>query len=62
MLQKRRLIKRHVFFLLVFSKGILFSQNNDDITIPYISKVPEGYKVTAIIENNDTIPYIWMPL
>ncbi len=61
MFQKRRLIEGCVFFLSVFLQGVLLSQNNDDIVIPYVSKVPEGYKVTAIIENNDTIPYIWMP-
>ncbi|HXU26683.1 MAG TPA: DUF4294 domain-containing protein [Bacteroidia bacterium] len=38
-----------------------FSQNKEDIAIPYVSKVIGGYKVTAIIENNDTVPYIVMP-
>jgi hypothetical protein len=61
--QKHRLIKSYIllvfFFLSLTSK--MFSQNNDEVVIPYVSKVPEGYKVTAVIENNDTIPYIWMP-
>ncbi len=61
MFQKRRSIKRYIFFFLVPIQGFLFSQNNNDIIIPYTSKVPEGYKVTAVVENNDTIPYIWMP-
>jgi hypothetical protein len=39
----------------------LFSQVDENITIPYVSKVTDGYRVTAIIENNDTVPYIIMP-
>ncbi|HTA63282.1 MAG TPA: DUF4294 domain-containing protein [Bacteroidia bacterium] len=38
-----------------------FSQNDESVVIPYVSKIPEGYRVTAIIVNNDTIPYIVMP-
>jgi hypothetical protein len=49
-----------IVHLLVFSLH-LFSQNDENITIPYMSKVINGYRVTAIIENNDTIPYIIMP-
>lgn len=47
-------------YLFSFS-GNVFSQNDESIVIPYVSKIPEGYKVTAIIEGNDTIPYIVMP-
>jgi hypothetical protein len=61
MFQKRRMIKENALFLFILSQGVLFSQNNDEGVIPYVSKVPEGYKVTAVIENKDTIPYIWMP-
>jgi hypothetical protein len=46
---------------LFFFPICLFSQNNESVTIPYVSKVADGYRVTAIIENNDTIPYIVMP-
>jgi uncharacterized protein DUF4294 len=63
MFQKRRLIKRYIFIVscsLSLSSKI-FSQNNEEVVIPNVSKVPEGYKVTAVVENNDTIPYIWMP-
>src|ERR1700757_3770986 len=49
-----------IVHLLVFSLH-LFSQNDENITIPYMSKVINGYRVTAIIENNDTVPYIIMP-
>jgi hypothetical protein len=52
------------FLLLIYLLSFpicLFSQNNEDVTIPYVSKVIDGYRVTAIIENNDTVPYIVMP-
>ncbi|HXD91762.1 MAG TPA: DUF4294 domain-containing protein [Bacteroidia bacterium] len=49
-----------IIYLLSFPLGV-FSQNKDDIAIPYVSKVIDGYRVTAVIENNDTIPYIVMP-
>ena len=61
MLQKQRSIKRYVFFLLAFSQSILFSQNNEEVVIPYVSKVPEGYRVTAMVINNDTVPCMWLP-
>src|SRR6185312_948100 len=49
-----------IIYLLSFP-FCFFSQNKEDIAIPYVSKVIGGYKVTAIIENNDTVPYIVMP-
>src|SRR5665213_61969 len=49
-----------VIYLLSFPVYI-FSQSDDNVVIPYISKVPGGYNVPAIIENGDTIPYIVMP-
>src|ERR1700751_638414 len=52
------------FLLIIYLLGLptcLLSQNNDNVTIPYVSKVIDGYRVTAIIEDNDTIPYIVMP-
>ena len=47
-------------FCFLFFSEYLFSQS-EELIIPYISKIPEGYRVTAIIENKDTIPYICMP-
>ncbi|MHB8262016.1 MAG: DUF4294 domain-containing protein [Bacteroidia bacterium] len=59
---------KRIKYILLFILGSSFlgvirgvAQNNEEVVIPYVSKVPEGYKVTAIIENEDTIPYIWMP-
>jgi hypothetical protein len=49
-----------LIFLLCFPL-LLFSQNDESVVIPYISKIPGGYNVPAIIENGDTIPYIVMP-
>jgi hypothetical protein len=49
-----------VIFLLCFPI-LIFSQNEESVVIPYISKIPGGYNVPAIIENGDTIPYIVMP-
>ena len=52
------------FLLIIYLFGFpicLFAQNKEDVTIPYVSKVIDGYRVTAIIENDDTIPYIVMP-
>jgi hypothetical protein len=46
---------------LLFFPICLFSQNNENVTIPYVSKIADGYRVTAVIEKNDTIPYIVMP-
>ena len=60
MFQKQRQTKNYLLFVLFLMQVVMFSQNNE-VVIPYISKVPNGYKVTAIIENNDTIPYVWMP-
>jgi hypothetical protein len=60
--QKNSFIKKSITFLLLFSGMHVFPQNKDEsLTIPYTTKVPEGYKVTAIVVNNDTVPYIWMP-
>jgi hypothetical protein len=63
MFQKHISVKKFIFFVssFLFHASVMFSQNNDDAVIPYVSKIPEGYRVTAVIENNDTIPYIWMP-
>ena len=47
-------------FLLHFPV-LLFSQNEESVVIPYISKIPGGYNVPAVIENGDTIPYVVMP-
>ncbi len=49
-----------LIFLLSFPL-LLFSQNYESVVIPYISKIPGGYNVPAIIENGDTIPYVVMP-
>jgi hypothetical protein len=50
------------FTICLLSSSICgFSQNDESVVIPYVSKIPEGYRVTAIIVNNDTIPYIVMP-
>jgi len=52
------------FLLLVYLLGFpiyMFSQSEENVIIPYVSKVSDGYKVTAVIENNDTVPYIVMP-
>lgn len=53
---------RFLIIIYLFSFPVcLFSQIEGGITIPYVSKVINGYRVTAVIENNDTIPYIVMP-
>jgi hypothetical protein len=52
------------FLLLIYLLGFpiyTFSQSEENVVIPYVSKVSDGYRVTAVIENNDTIPYIVMP-
>ena len=60
-LQKRSLAIYGVLFLLLFSRILLFSQNDQSAATPYVTKVPEGYKVTAVVVNNDTVPCVWMP-
>ncbi|MEO8760535.1 MAG: DUF4294 domain-containing protein [Bacteroidia bacterium] len=49
-------LKYTLLFLSFFSLD-LFSQTD----YPYATKVPEGYRVTAMVINNDTVPCIWMP-
>lgn len=60
-LQKSRIVIIPVLFIVLTSQKGLLAQSNDEVTIPYVSKIPEDYKVTAVVENNDTIPYVWMP-
>ena len=45
--------------LLCFLSLELFSQ--EESFYPYTTKIPEGYRVTAMVINNDTVPCIWMP-
>lgn len=33
----------------------------NDTPYTYVTKVSEGYRVTAMVLNNDTVPCIWMP-
>jgi len=47
-----------LLFLSFFSVQ-LFSQTES--FYPYTTKIPEGYKVTAMVINRDTVPCIWMP-
>ena len=59
MLQKSRIVLGSVFFFLLNIQNVLFSQNNNEVIIPYVSKVPEGYRVTAMVVNKDTVPCLW---
>ncbi len=57
---KNRLIYVCLISFLLFLKADLISQNDNSI-YPYVTKVPEGYKVTATVVGNDTVPCVWMP-
>ena len=50
---------RFAFLFLSFYSTEIFSQTES--LYPYTTKIPEGYKVTAMVINNDTVPCIWMP-
>ena len=48
-----------LFFISCFFSFPVFSQEDEAAT--YLSKTDTGYVVHAIIENGDTLPYIWLP-
>ncbi len=47
-----------IFFTFLICPFSVFSQDNDGT---YLNKTDKGYVVHAIIENGDTLPYIWLP-
>ena len=51
-------VKGCTFFIGIVLSFPIFSQDNDGT---YLSKNEKGYVVHAIVENNDTVPYIWLP-
>src|ERR1035437_3990029 len=56
--KKLFLLKVCVFFIVSLFPFPVFSQDNDGT---YLNKTDKGYVVHAIIENGDTLPYIWLP-
>jgi len=48
-----------LLFSLLFC-GKLVSQTENTI-YPYVTKIPEGFRVTATVVGTDTVPCIWMP-
>ena len=59
---KKTSVRYLILTIYLFSVSVtLLSQNEENIIIPYVSKVEGGYRVTAVVEGNDTIPFITMP-
>jgi hypothetical protein len=58
--QIRQITLKFVLLLLLIFSSKVFSQT-DNIMYPYVTKIPEGYRVTAAVIDKDTVPCIWMP-
>jgi len=58
-LQRRKDAKFFCLIIIAFFFSVsVFSQDSDHI---YLSKCDKGYVVHAIVENGDTLPYVWLP-
>jgi len=56
--QRRKDTKFLGFVFVLFFSFSVFSQDNEGT---YLGKTDKGYVVRALIENGDTLPYIWLP-
>ena len=50
-----------LFFITAFLSLSGFAQNDEAAASYYLSKTDKGYVVHALVENGDTLPYIWLP-